>query len=616
MVNPTPRDVTPTPPDASNRNAAVPPSRVVSEEETRMREASSHISSQSQLSQPTSLVTHRVTARTPPNLEAFREEEGETLLGSSGEELNALLNETVPMPMDADNPFQGTDLIIFKDSYNGQLPLNGIKLADFNHTLQLFKDITGGKTKFALTGNRKFNETIINAIKILMTRRIGRELFKELIAKDQIPRITISPPASGSHGTETSASHAHYASGEIFIDLNETGDISIPSPNGERRRIETKSPLIILLGHELAHFLSSERPDLNEPRENWTNLSEQLTITGLTKPILFSTELRESDFQDINENSLRAAFGLGYRVSHNMTETIPSRENILKLPFEEAFLTLLTVGLMSEAEALLNAHPEESNQRIGGLNLWQQTLLTACSFDNVASFRRLLARGTDYHFSIPTPQGSNAELCQVLALTGSGKILKYLLALPEMRGKVNIQDTNGNSMLHLTLLEEGNKPPEGLRSSSASRINKLIQILVEAGTNPAMKNSVGDTPLHIAARRGLKDAIVPLALAATINERNNAGLTPLQVSIAENHLDCTAHLIANGADVNLRTASGDTIFLDALRTGSVRLIRLLLTARNVDKTLRSHDGLVALDLLRTNPNINPAELNQLAQRLQ
>lgn len=90
------------------------------------------------------------------------------------------------------------------------------------------------------------------------------------------------------------------------------------------------------------------------------------------------------------------------------------------------------------------------------------------------------------------------------------------------------------------------------------------------------RDSDGDTPLHVIARRGDVAAVsVLLAAGANPNAIGDMGETPLHVAIAKGSIQVVNALMRNGARADIRSEFGDTGMERAMKKGSefVRALR-------------------------------------------
>jgi ankyrin repeat protein len=143
----------------------------------------------------------------------------------------------------------------------------------------------------------------------------------------------------------------------------------------------------------------------------------------------------------------------------------------------------------------------------------------------------------------------------------------------------------------------------------ASETLPIAKVLVDAGANPNLRDRVGRTALHHAAKMREGATIIELLVRAggDVNARaNDAALsTPLMVAV-ENYLEDNdrqqASLIIRalaflGADVNLGDARGNTALVIAAKHNQPELIRLLLEL-GADPARPVVDGRTPLDFAR------------------
>lgn len=445
------------------------------------------------------LSSHSVTVERTVNLSDFREEEGGPALGEVGVELSRRVeSETLPMP--ADNLFQGTDLVIFRDSYNGVLPLNGIKLAEFNQITQLVVDIYEGRTKFSFGGDEEYKKIAMANIIVLLTRRLGRQLFQELLNKDSIRRIEINPPPATSsrvyEGMNYVGSSTDGLTQVLFNPIDGSIDMAVNYPSGERRRVPY--PSYAVLGHELIHFLQSRMDHTLPPTLGrlFHNLDEQLTITGLANRILWG-QTDSIRYNELNENDLLSAFGRAYRLDHSHADRLFKRLNDFSLDFTQA----IDNGLLDEVDELLmsRTRPKE--------NTYNRALNAAIKYDNVDKLKKWLSMKAAIFGPI-----SPAKLSEMVieAVKGhSRRVLSHLLTL--VPTAVNYASAPaGDSLLHIVLAEEAERDPNVRSRFSSSRIEQIVDTLLQAGVDPTRANRLGKTPLQLASENGHIESVALL----------------------------------------------------------------------------------------------------------
>jgi ankyrin repeat protein len=101
--------------------------------------------------------------------------------------------------------------------------------------------------------------------------------------------------------------------------------------------------------------------------------------------------------------------------------------------------------------------------------------------------------------------------------------------------------------------------------------------------------------LHAAAQTGTHDALARLlAEGADVNARSAGGETALMLAAARGRLDAIGLLIERGADVNAVTDAGNTALMLAAARGQVDAVQALL-ARGARADHRNKFGLGAAD---------------------
>ena len=116
----------------------------------------------------------------------------------------------------------------------------------------------------------------------------------------------------------------------------------------------------------------------------------------------------------------------------------------------------------------------------------------------------------------------------------------------------------------------------------------MIELLLKAGADPNTATPEGETVLMTASKTGKLDAVnVLLARGAEVNRKEAwRGQTALMWAAGEGNLAVVERLIEQGADKNMRSSSGFTPFLFAVREGRMEVARLLLKSGvNVDEIL-------------------------------
>lgn len=98
----------------------------------------------------------------------------------------------------------------------------------------------------------------------------------------------------------------------------------------------------------------------------------------------------------------------------------------------------------------------------------------------------------------------------------------------------------------------------------------IIQLLLQHGANPNIKNNAGDTALMKAAEKGRK-YIVPLLInaKADLDAKNNGGeVTALMKACLNGHYKVVKKLVKAGAKINIADDFGQTALIWAIQAGA------------------------------------------------
>ena len=110
------------------------------------------------------------------------------------------------------------------------------------------------------------------------------------------------------------------------------------------------------------------------------------------------------------------------------------------------------------------------------------------------------------------------------------------------------------------------------------------------------KNKYGESPLHLAAKRGdLTKVRSLLEGSVDVNAKDNAGWTPIHEAVMstkmQNTLPIVKLLVEAGADVNARSEEGSTVLHDASKYLSQEVVQFLLDS-GADCKIRNNSGLM------------------------
>ena len=132
---------------------------------------------------------------------------------------------------------------------------------------------------------------------------------------------------------------------------------------------------------------------------------------------------------------------------------------------------------------------------------------------------------------------------------------------------------------------------------------RLVTRLIEGGANPKIKNTNGDTILHVAAERG-NDELVGYILEKGIFKshlRNREGMTPFHKAIENNNRESARILLESGANVSEKIKSGKMALHLAAESGDREILELLLE-HGADITAKTKEGRDILQLVAERGN--------------
>lgn len=148
-----------------------------------------------------------------------------------------------------------------------------------------------------------------------------------------------------------------------------------------------------------------------------------------------------------------------------------------------------------------------------------------------------------------------------------------------------------------------------------------VQLLLQNGANPNIRNNKGDTPLHQSSINRTTDKCrLLLDYGANPNIQNNDGSTILHLvvhnpllyaemnkALKASRLDFVRLLIGSGSNLDIQDNDGQTVLHLAVCKSEIEIIRLLLSSK-INCNIQNNRGESALYLATKNGNNEIAEL--------
>ncbi|MFC1764701.1 ankyrin repeat domain-containing protein [Planctomycetota bacterium] len=238
--------------------------------------------------------------------------------------------------------------------------------------------------------------------------------------------------------------------------------------------------------------------------------------------------------------------------------------------------------------------PQKNEQSVEDVTKLTNALLDAIQSNNLDKAKELIAQGAD-----------------VNAKDNQGNPLLYTVASEGHRQMVELLVTSGAD---INATGQNNGTP--LHRAAVKGHRDVVEILLKHGADINAENKGGNTPLGLAKWRGNSEIIEILTKAAqeqtTVEkkasspqgpvkdrpkgklstEERNRLISELFKAIQSNNPEKAKEIIAQGPEIlllNVRTNSGDTLLIHAIKTGSLPLVETLI-AGGAGVSVRNRTG--------------------------
>lgn len=187
----------------------------------------------------------------------------------------------------------------------------------------------------------------------------------------------------------------------------------------------------------------------------------------------------------------------------------------------------------------------------------------------------------------------------------SRKRMKSILQIESNR----VGFPSGITLLHLAAFHGLIHFCEMIIDGGSKNQNRSIAVASKSFYRPDFGNvhsrdGYGETPLHVAARKGCGEIVKLLISAqADVNARSRTSMdmTPLHLAVIHGHTGVVETLIKSNADLNSKGRYWETPLLLSALLGRVEMVEMLLEAK-ADRTATTERGETAIMLALISPN--------------
>ena len=342
---------------------------------------------------------------------------------------------------------------------------------------------------------------------------------------------------------------------------------------------------------DILQFLSNENM-VNSARQAASVYGVEGDISGLRR-------WSEAYLDDVSMLSTAASFGLTKIVDHLIQSghDIESADNT----GATALYRAAQDGHTDTVKILLAAGADIDRV----VNLGTTALIEAASNGHEDTVAALLQSNPD--IEARTLYGQSALYCAVYS--GHPSIVELLL---KKGANIETEDNlfvaalhspNAAMVSYINDMIDKRKYIDEIRSSLVAYISRdrwprsieIINKLLEEGADLTYRVEGGETPIHLAARRGLVDPVeFLLRQGVDPNLRTEEGYTPLHWASFRGSLEVIDILLRNGAEMIVQNNAGETVLHTCMHYASHEEIVALLLARGAPANMTDCNGRSAL----------------------
>ncbi len=225
----------------------------------------------------------------------------------------------------------------------------------------------------------------------------------------------------------------------------------------------------------------------------------------------------------------------------------------------------------------------------------------------------------------------NEQMVSLLLENGANVQIQELYG----RNSYHYAALTGNQTIITMVRNAGGNPlsRDSAGDSPFSIVLKANSDIIQAvlGNNTTIVDSDGNTPVHIAAEKGVSKNLMTklLNMGYPVSQRNGKGMTALNIAVAKDNENLSIVLLEYGADPYLATPAGENALTSVFKTKNMAILDAIVkynrsktdrqgdtilhyAARTADKETVSH--LVSLKLDRSLKNITGETPSEMAER--